>query len=132
MSKVHNHHADNWCRQILLEQGYVLVCDQFELVVDTPWSLVVRYQTDRGDCYLKQVPAKIAMEARIIDLVNQCCADTGPAIIAANSELHCFVMQDAGPSIREQLFNRFDVSLAIKGIEHFKNVQSCPLMWMRC
>ncbi len=123
MSREYNHRADVWCRKTLVGLGQVLVSEQYERIVDTPWSWVVRYQTQKGYYYLKQVPEKIAIEAHIINLINNYCSSAAPVIIATNPELYCFVMQDAGPSIREQLFKKFDVSLALQGIEHFKGVQ---------
>jgi hypothetical protein len=46
-----------------------------------------------------------------------------PTVIAHNPELHCFLMKDAGTSLRSILKKKFDTDLLCKAIEQFTDLQ---------
>ncbi|MFO1257541.1 MAG: aminoglycoside phosphotransferase family protein [Gammaproteobacteria bacterium] len=94
-----------------------------ETVVQTPWSNVVRINTGDELFYLKTTPELIALESKIIQLLHDQFRATVPTVIAHNPELHCFLMKDAGTSLRSILKKKFDTDLLCKAIEQFTSLQ---------
>lgn len=94
-----------------------------EMVVQTPWSSVVRIKTGNELFYLKTTPALIALEADIIKILHDQFRAPVPTVIAHNPELHCFLMKDAGTSLRSILKKKFDTDLLCKAIEQFTALQ---------
>ena len=94
-----------------------------ETVVQTPWSSVVRINAGNELFYLKTTPALIALESKIIQLLHDQFRAPVPTVIAHNSELHCFLMKDAGTSLRSILKKKFDTDLLCKAIEQFTALQ---------
>ncbi|WP_100550650.1 aminoglycoside phosphotransferase family protein [Caedibacter taeniospiralis] len=94
-----------------------------ETVVQTPWSSVVRINTGNELFYLKTTPALIALEADILKILHDQFHAQVPTVIAHNAELHCFLMEDAGTSLRSILKKKFDTDLLCKAIEQFTALQ---------
>ena len=94
-----------------------------EIVVQTPWSRVVRINTGNKLFYLKITPALIALEANIIKIMHDQFRAPVPTVIAHNPELHCFLMKDAGTSLRSILKKKFNANLLCKAIEQFTAFQ---------
>ena len=94
-----------------------------ETVLATPWSYVARFNTTAGYIYLKQTPALLALEADIIHCLEQQFNAQVPKIIAQNSELHCFLMQDAGMNLRSILKHTFDANVLCRAINQFTRMQ---------
>lgn len=94
-----------------------------EIVVQTPWSSVVRINTGDELFYLKTTPALIALESKIIQLLHDRFRAPVPTVIAHNPELHCFLMKDAGTSLRSILKKKFDTDLLCKAIQQFTSLQ---------
>ncbi|MFM8453571.1 MAG: aminoglycoside phosphotransferase family protein [Gammaproteobacteria bacterium] len=94
-----------------------------EILVQTPWSSVVKIQTKIGLFYLKNTPELIGLEADIIQLLSKQFEAPVPTVIAQNSELNCFLMKDAGVSLRSILKNNFDCDLLCKAINQFTALQ---------
>ena len=112
-----------WGYQCLASHGYIVTSETPERVLDTPWSQIVRFATSHGYVYLKQTPASLALEAPIIQLLRTYFHASVPIVIAHNPELHCFLMQDAGCSLREILKQHFDTGLFCKAIDQFTALQ---------
>lgn len=94
-----------------------------EIVAQTPWSSVVRIQAGHELFYLKATPKLIALEAKIVKILHdQFCAPV-PVVVAHNSELHCFLMKNAGTSLRSILKKQFDADLLCKAIDQFTSLQ---------
>lgn len=93
------------------------------IVTQTPWSSVLKINTGNEFVYLKQMPKLIALEANIIEILHDKFNATVPTIIAINHELNCFLMKDAGTSLRGILKNKFDTDLLCKAIEQFTSLQ---------
>jgi hypothetical protein len=74
-----------------------------EIVVQTPWSRLIRINTGDELFYLKTTPELIALESKIIQLLHDQFRAPVPTVIAHNAELHCFLMKDAGTSLRSIL-----------------------------
>lgn len=94
-----------------------------EIVVQTPWSSVVRINAGHERFYLKNTPPLIALEAEIIKLLHDEFHAPVPTVIAHNAELHCFLMKDAGVSLRSILKQKFDTDLLCKAILQFTSLQ---------
>lgn len=94
-----------------------------KMLLKTPWSSVMAVNTAAGTVYLKHMPEQIALEADIIKhLKNQFNASV-PEVIADNKELSCFLMKDAGISLRSILKKKFNVDLMCEAINQFTKLQ---------
>lgn len=118
-----NNEIFQWASNVLLAKGYTLKSHSPEIVLNTPWSQVSRFATSEGNIYLKQTPDLIALEAPIIEILNNQFHANVPDIIACNTKLDCFLMKDAGITIREHLKNKFDTKLVCSAIEQFTLLQ---------
>lgn len=120
MNKLH-HLTIKWATDCLASKGYFLQ-EQPEIVQETPWSMVLRFLTSKGNIYLKKTPPSISMEPNIIKLLaNHAC--NVPTIIAMNDELHCFLMDDGGITLRKYLKTEFQPTLLCKAINQFTTIQ---------
>jgi len=118
-----NNEIIQWGYKQLLSLGYTLKNSLPENVLNTPWSYVVRFSTSDGYFYLKHTPELFALEPTIIKILHDQFHASVPTVIAHNSELNCFLMKDAGRSLREVLKNKFDEALLCKAIEQFTCLQ---------
>lgn len=112
-----------WGAQYLLSHGYELKHSQTEVIQNTPWSHVVRFDTADGYIYLKQTPEKLFLEASIIQVLRERFQAPVASIIAKNTILNCFLMKDAGKPLRGILKNKFDATLINKGIDSLTSMQ---------
>lgn len=112
-----------WSYKYLLSHGYTLKCNLPENVQNTPWSYVIRFATSDGYIYLKHTPNLLALEASIIQILHDQFHISVPEVIAHSVELNCFLMKDAGRSLREILKQQFDVALFCKAIDQFTSMQ---------
>lgn len=115
--------AVRWALQILKSLEYTPKNSLPEEIQHTPWSYVVRFETLEGYIYLKQTPPQLALEANIIQVLHDQFHVSTPAIIASNEQLHCFLMKDAGFSLRKILKKTFDGSLLCRAINEFASLQ---------
>lgn len=124
MSKEGQHFAAiQWARKILGECGYTLKLIQPEIIKNTPWSMVIRFKTDKGNIYLKQMPEKIALEPNVIKVLKEKFNASVPEIIAQNDQHNCFLMKDSGRPLREKMKEAFDVSLFCEAVSQFNSLQ---------
>ncbi len=112
-----------WACKYLSSHGYTLKSNLPENVQITPWSYVIRFATSDGYVYLKHTPELLALEATIIQTLRDQFHAPVPKIIAHNAELNCFLMKDAGKSLRGILKQKFDESLLCKAIDQFTSLQ---------
>jgi hypothetical protein len=112
-----------WACTYLSSHGYTLKSALPENVQKTPWSTVLRFATSEGYIYLKHTPEQIALEANIIRILRDQFHISVPEVIAHNIELNCFLMKDAGRSLREILKKQFDTELFSRAIHHFTSMQ---------
>jgi hypothetical protein len=112
-----------WACKSLSSFGYKLKSNLPENVKNTPWSYVIRFETFEGYIYLKHMPALIALEATIIEILHDKFQASVPKVIAHNAKLSCFLMKDAGRPLRETLKQQFDTALLCKAIEQFTSLQ---------
>ncbi|MGM9455241.1 aminoglycoside phosphotransferase family protein [Legionella bozemanae] len=112
-----------WGCKYLVSHGYKLKSSLPENVQNTPWSYVVRFATSDGYIYLKHTPELLALEPTIIQTLHVQFHAPVPKIIAHNAELNCFLMNNAGKSLREILKQKFDEALLCKAIDQFTPLQ---------
>ena len=106
-----------WVLNTLQRVGYTIRNPTPEVILQTPWSRVYRFDTDQGHCYLKQVPPGLSLEPRVIHLLRENCGASVPVLIADNPQEHCFLMQDAGISLREFFKQGFNAHLLTTAIQ---------------
>ncbi len=112
-----------WGCNCLISLGYTLKNNIPGNVKNTPWSYVIRFETSQGYIYLKHTPEQLALEAAIIHILQDQFQARVPTLIAHNPELNCFLMKDAGRSLREMLKKNFNEALFFKAIDQFTSVQ---------
>ena len=113
----------SWAYNELCAGKYIIKNSIPEKVLNTPWSYVARFESDSGYIYLKQMPEKIALEAIITKTLYEQFNAPVPKVIAYNTELNCFLMEDAGKPLRSILKENFDVNLYCTAINKFTETQ---------
>lgn len=107
-----------WATKLLISQGYSLH-NSTEIIQETPWSNVIRFSTSYGDVYLKQHAPLLGQEAKILQLLAHQFNANVPVVIAINDELNCFLMKDAGLSLRQYLRTEPNSDLLSHAIKQF-------------
>lgn len=115
-------HILQWATDCLISNGYSIEHAP-EIVLSTAWSTVIRFLTLTGNVYLKQAPPSISLESKIIQQLSEQCHASVPNLIAVNDELHCFLMKDAGISLREVLKSEFRSDLLCQAIKEYAAIQ---------
>ncbi|HHF7375738.1 phosphotransferase [Legionella bozemanae] len=111
-----------WATHYLLSKGYSLLHSP-EIMLETPWSNVIRFSTSKGYIYLKQPAPSISQESKIIQLLADKFHASVPIVIAINDKLHCFLMKDAGQSLREYLKHELQTNLLCQAIKQYTSMQ---------
>jgi hypothetical protein len=111
-----------WATDWLIANGYSQQHSP-EIIQETPWSNVFRLSTSNGDIYLKQPVPLLAQEAKILQLLAHQFKVNVPVVIAINDDLHCFLMKDAGLSLRKYLKTEFNPDLLCQSIKNFAAFQ---------
>ncbi|MBI2791275.1 MAG: aminoglycoside phosphotransferase family protein [Gammaproteobacteria bacterium] len=95
-----------------------------EIVIETPWSTVIRFSTSKGCFYLKQTPPDLIIEPEIIKVIQKNIPDSAtPAILFQNHELYCFLMSSCGDhSLRTKFNGTIDADLLIKGLHSYISI----------
>lgn len=111
-----------WATQYLISVDNALLKAP-EMVVETPWSTVIRFSTSQGYFYLKQTPASIAIESKIILFLANNVHLKVPEIIAVNDALHCFIMKDSGEALRQYLKRDMQPDLLCRALTQYTSLQ---------
>lgn len=95
------------------------------VVVETPWSKVLKLSTPQGIVYLKQTPADLFLEVEIIKKCRELCGIVDiPEVIATNKELNCFLMKACGDvSFRTLFGGQLNVALLMQGLQLYTKMQ---------
>lgn len=117
-----NSHIE-WAISILNDLGYAHEPIKTEIILDTAWSQVCRFQTKFGTVYLKEVPAALSLEVSVIQLLHEQFNAPVPHILAYNQELHCFLMQDAGIPLHDVFKQEFMPNLLIDAMHNYTLLQ---------
>lgn len=96
-----------------------------EIVVQTPWSSVLRISTSEGPFYLKQTPPTLFIEVDILQKYRNLCKITDiPEVIAENKNLHCFLMKECGDATLRTLFDgHLKIDLLVQGLQVYNAMQ---------
>lgn len=111
-----------WATDYLICKGYSLQHSP-KIVIEAPWSSVTQFVTTSGDFYLKQTPQTLFLESKIIKLLAEQLHANVPTVIASNDKLCCFLMKDAGQTLRKYLKNKFEPDLLCQAIKAFTAIQ---------
>lgn len=113
----------NWGKDILVSKGRQVTTVP-ETILLTPWSTVIRFNTSAGAFYLKQTPPDtfLSSEPYVIKILAEQFHANVPEVIAINNDLHCFIMRDAGKSLRLALKEKFDLDLLCQVIKQFSAI----------
>lgn len=112
----------DWANDWLKSNGYSLQ-NAPAILLETPWSNVIRFSTAKEDLYLKQTPPSIYIEGEIVKLLSHKFHNNVVDIIATNDELHCFLMRDAGSTLRKYLKANYDPKLICEAVAQFAILQ---------
>lgn len=112
-----------WAHQTLLSLGHTPRDSKPETIQNTPWSYVMRFDTSHGHIYLKKTPKQLALEPTITRILHDKFQAPVPEIIATNEVLDCFLMKDAGNSLRGILKIKFDINHLVTSINQFTTLQ---------
>ena len=110
----------NWGISALRQKGYMLEQTP-EIVVQTPWSTVIRFLTSKGSFYLKQTPPDLFIETKIIKAIqNNMENSLTPRIISQNPDLNCYIMASCGNhSLRTKFNGVIDAELLVQGLKTY-------------
>jgi hypothetical protein len=112
-----------WAKATLASRAYHLLDDAPTVIQETPYSYVIAFKTTQGLVYLKHTPEKLALESQIITCLKQELDAFVPVLINQSLALHCFLMKDAGLSLREVLRSDFKVSIIVSAFSEFSSLQ---------
>ena len=112
-----------WAINVLNDSGYALENPKPEIILDTAWSQVCRFQTRLGLVYLKKVPSGLSLEPNVIKLLQEQFNAPVPHILAQNEKLHCFLMQDAGIPLHDVFKQEFNADILIDTMHHYTMLQ---------
>lgn len=113
-----------WGMEQLLANGYQIK-NTPEIVIETPWSTVIRFLTSKGHCYVKQTPVNLFIETDVVKAIQKKVSDSlTPEILFLNPELNCFLMLSCGDySLRTKFNGTIDVDLLIQGLHSYIRIQ---------
>lgn len=111
-----------WATDCLVSKRYTLT-DAPKIVVQAPWSTVTRFSTTTEDVYLKQTPPLLFLEPTIMQLLGNQIRASVPVVIDSNDDLCCFLMKDAGQTLRSYLKRDFQSDLLSQAILKFTAIQ---------
>lgn len=121
--KMENNKYLEWASSFLVANGYTIQ-NAPKLVQSTPWSTVWRFETGMGFIYLKRSIQEFFIETNIIRLIDTLIHDCVPKVLTVNLDLNCFLMQDAGVTLREIFKYKFDADLLEEAIKKYTAIQS--------
>lgn len=95
------------------------------IVVQTPWSLVIKVDLGQDCYYLKQTPPDLFIEPEIINVIQKYMPDSPtPIILFKNNELNSYVMKSCGDhSLRTKFNGSIDAELLFCGLKSYIKIQ---------
>lgn len=112
-----------WAIRALNDSGYQAIAAIPKIIVKSPWSEVSRFTTDKGFVFLKKTPLGLSIESTIIKILHNDFNANVPLIIAENSNLNCFLMQDAGISLFDYFKKEFKADILIQAVQDYAMLQ---------
>ena len=111
-----------WATDLLVSKGYALT-NSPETFVEAPWSTVIRISTATEIFYLKLTPPLLFLEPQVMQLLKDQMQASVPDVVGSNNELCCFLMKDAGQTLRSYLKNTAQYELLSRAIAEFTTMQ---------
>ncbi len=108
----------NWAKNIL---QYPII--KYEMIVETPYSNVIKIVTDQQIYYLKQTPKSLYLEAEILSLFSDTVPT--PKLVAKNDEYCSFLIEECGnKTLRQHLFEKGNnYNLMETALNNYFNIQ---------
>lgn len=97
----------------------------YEIIVETPWSLVIKILKENNAYYLKKTPKELFIESQIIRLIKKLDKETlVPEVVSENKKLNAFLMKSCGKqSLRQRFDGKIDLALWFEGIKSYVMIQ---------
>lgn len=113
-----------WGLSYLVSQNYQIT-QLPEIIIETPWSKLVRFSASKDIFYLKQTPADLFIETDVIQVIQKNSLNAPvPKILFKNESLHCFLMHSCGDhSLRTQFKGTLDSQLLMGGLKTYIRIQ---------
>lgn len=112
----------DWAIQTLNNLDYVVLGEP-EMVRSMPWSQVARFYTKSGVVYLKTLAEPFSQEAKLLKFLNSIGIDFIPKVIAVNTDERCFLMEEAGETLRNRLKVNYDHAFPSQALNVYANLQ---------
>lgn len=112
-----------WAIKQLNEIGYQIHNLIPDIVQQTPWSEVSRFDTNRGFVFLKKVPPALSIEATIMRILREEFHAHVPILIANNDAEYCFLMQDAGIQLNKFFKDNFQAKILVQTVQEYSKFQ---------
>ena len=99
--------------------------DKISIVVETPWSTVIKRQSKQRCYFLKQTPPGLFIEPDVINFIHKHIDNAPiPKVISIHSKLCSFIMQSCGEySLRTKFKGLLDEALLSKGLINYIKIQ---------
>lgn len=119
-------------REVLLWAQSVLQSDAelaVDPIVETPWSMVLRIRTAKGNFYLKQTAPDLFIESDVIQMCrNTCGITTIPEVVAARRDLRAFLMTECGDcSLRTAFAGAFKIEVWEQALKEYRSMQQASV-----
>lgn len=112
-----------WAIEVLNNSDYQVISDTPNTIQKTPWSEVYRFTTGKGFVFLKKTPPKLALESKVIKMLDEEFHANVPLIIADNLALNCFLMLDAGIPLHDYFKQEFIADILIRVVQKYIALQ---------
>lgn len=112
----------DWAKQSLTDLGYVM-SGELEMVRSMPWSQVAFFHTTVGKIYLKITAEPFSQEARLLKFLANLGIDSIPQVIVFSQEKRCFLMEEAGETLRGKLKANYDLSYPSQALNIYSDLQ---------
>jgi hypothetical protein len=107
-----------------LEEHAILRLGEFEPVRLMPWSRVYRCLTNKGYVFFKHTPHASFDEGKLIQNLESRFKGAVPTVIATHSLFCCFLMWDAGETLRTVFTrNPYDIALVMPILGVYAKIQ---------
>lgn len=96
-----------------------------DIIVQTPWSVVIQLSIGNDCYYLKQTPPDLFIEPDVVNAIQQNMPySPTPTIISRNKDLTCFIMYSCGDhSLRTRFNGTLDPDMLNMGLESYIKIQ---------
>ena len=95
------------------------------VIVHTPWSVVIKAEIGQYCYYLKQTPPDLSIESEVINFIQKNMSDAAaPKILFVNDKLNCFITNSCGDhSLRTKFNGALNAQLLIRGLNSYIKIQ---------